>query len=30
MNNCTAVSTHEILIAEVIFDPVADAELAVL
>ena len=30
MTNCTAASLEEILVAEVVLDPVADAELAVL
>ena len=30
MTNCTAASPEEILVAEVVLDPVADAELAVL
>ena len=30
MTNCTTASPKEILVAEVVLDPVADAELAVL
>ena len=30
MTNCTAASPEKILVAEVVLDPVADAELAVL
>ena len=30
MTNCTVASPEEILVAEVVLDPVADAELAVL
>ena len=30
MTNCTAASPEEILVAEIVLDPVADAELAVL
>ena len=30
MTNCTVASLEEILVAEVVLDPVADAELAVL
>ena len=30
MTNCTAASPEEILVAEVVLDAVADAELAVL
>ena len=30
MTNCTAASPEEILVAEIVFDAVADAELAVL
>ena len=30
MTNCTVASPEEILVAEIVLDPVADAELAVL